>query len=107
MSASTQTPQERFAYIAVLNKPWNFVSNAGLEIDACVTMVLYRGFFQDVDLAKAILPLGTGQMLAWSESSMTIGYAWGDRVYHLVARLAHHMEIIVCHEQSYSCSCTA
>ena len=52
-SASTQVPQERFAYVAILNKPWNLVSNNRLEIDCGVTLMLHQGTFQDADIAQA------------------------------------------------------
>ena len=105
-SASTQVPQERFAYVAILNKPWNLVSNNRLEIDCGVTLMLHKGTFQDADIAQVIRPLGAGEMVAFPENSMTTSHAWGGRVDHLVANKSHGTHCMCATNKLIACVAT-
>ena len=97
-------PEWRYACVAVLDKPWNFVSTPLLEIDAGVTMMLYEGCFQDHDLARLIKPLGSGDICTFPRQSNSVGFAWSGRVDHLVVK--HRMLESLCITNNLSCSFT-
>ena len=92
-------PAYRIAYVAVLDKPWDLVSNGSLEVDAGCTVLLYVGLLKDRDVARVIKPLGAGELVNFSKKTKSQGFAWRGRADPLDVKSTceHHVNTLEQH----------
>ena len=83
-------PADRFAYVAVIGKPRNMISNGICNIDASCCLLLYSGNLNDIDLARAVTPLAAGEVVTFPGNCR--GVSWRGLVgpLHVTKQMRTH-----------------